>query len=380
MVKNGIDCIGDYSKLFRGKRLGMITSVSGVDVRLQSSIQILHNQYGLSALFGPEHGVRGDKAAGEMVDTYNDPHTGVPVYSLYRKDSKRLTPEMLAGVDAVVYDIQDLGVRFYTFISTLIYAMEDCAANGKELIVLDRLDPLGGDVVEGNLLEPEYSSFVGAYPLPMRYGLTAGELATMVNHAQGIGCNLTVVPCTGWKRSQLFSDTGNLWMMPSLGIPRFDTAVIYAGTCIFEGTNLSEGRGTSCPFEIIGAPYIDGYQLSQHMNDKALPGVLFTPAYFTPSTSKHSGVACQGVHLHVTDAHAYQSVCTGTALLYAVRSLYAQDFAFLPPVREGGRSFIQLLGGGDAYQQIEDEQALLKSFEADSANFAVYKQKFHLYE
>lgn len=380
MVKNGIDCIGDYSKLFSGKRLGMITSVSGVDVRLQSSIQILHNQYGLSALFGPEHGVRGDKAAGEMVDTYNDPHTGVPVYSLYRKDSKRLTPEMLAGVDAVVYDIQDLGVRFYTFISTLIYAMEDCAANGKELIVLDRLDPLGGDVVEGNLLEPEYSSFVGAYPLPMRYGLTAGELATMVNHAQGIGCNLTVVPCQGWKRSQLFSDTGNLWMMPSLGIPRFDTAVIYAGTCIFEGTNLSEGRGTSCPFEIIGAPYIDGYQLSHHMNDKGVPGVLFTPAYFTPSTSKHSGVACQGVHLHVTDAHAYQSVRTGTALLYAVRSLYAQDFAFLPPVREGGRSFIQLLGGGDAYQQIEDEQALLKSFEADSANFAVYKQKFHLYE
>lgn len=380
MVKNGIDCIGDYSKLFSGKRLGMITSVSGVDVRLQSSIQILHNQYGLSALFGPEHGVRGDKAAGEMVDTYNDPHTGVPVYSLYRKDSKRLTPEMLAGVDAVVYDIQDLGVRFYTFISTLIYAMEDCAANGKELIVLDRLDPLGGDVVEGNLLEPEYSSFVGAYPLPMRYGLTAGELATMVNHAQGIGCNLTVVPCQGWKRSQLFSDTGNLWMMPSLGIPRFDTAVIYAGTCIFEGTNLSEGRGTSCPFEIIGAPYIDGYQLSHHMNDKGLPGVLFTPAYFTPSTSKHSGVACQGVHLHVTDAHAYQSVRTGTALLYAVRSLYAQDFAFLPPVREGGRSFIQLLGGGDAYQQIEDEQALLKSFEADSANFAVYKQKFQLYE
>lgn len=380
MVKNGIDCIGDYSKQFSGRRLGMITSVSGVDVRLQSSIQILHNQYGLSALFGPEHGVRGDKAAGEMVETYNDPHTGVPVYSLYRKDSKRLTPEMLAGVDAVVYDIQDLGVRFYTFISTLIYAMEDCAANGKELIVLDRLDPLGGDVVEGNLLEREYSSFVGAYPLPMRYGLTAGELATMVNHAQGIGCNLTVVPCRGWKRSQLFSDTGNLWMMPSLGIPRFDTALIYAGTCIFEGTNLSEGRGTSCPFEMIGAPYIDGYQLSQHMNAKALPGVLFTPAYFTPSTSKHSGVACQGVHLHVTDAHAYQSVRTGTALLYAVRSLYAQDFAFLPPVREGGRSFIQLLGGGDAYQQFEDEQALLKSFEADSASFAVYKQKFHLYE
>ncbi len=233
-------------------------------------------------------------------------------------------------LDAVVYDIQDLGTRFYTFISTLLYVMEDCAAAGRELIVLDRPAPLDGVTVEGGLLEPEYRSFVGAYPLCIRYGLTAGELACMVNAEQKLGCRLTVVPCTGWERTRLFSETGNLWMMPSMGIPHFSTALVYPGTCLFEGTNVSEGRGTACPFEMIGAPFVDGAALAGAMNREGLPGVIFTAACFTPYASKHKGEPCEGVLLHVSDAHAFRPVRTGVTLLYRIREMWPRQFRWKP--------------------------------------------------
>lgn len=218
MVKNGIDRIKDYKNVLADKRLGLITSISGVDNHLRSTIDILAEEYQLTALFSPEHGVRGDVDAGGEVETYTDPYTGIPVYSLYRKDSKRLTEEMLDKVDAVVYDIQDLGVRYYTFISTMYYAMQECDRYGKELVVLDRFNPLG-DKVEGNLILEENQSFVGAYPLCMRYGLTVGELAKMIYAEQGYKFPLTIIPLEGWKRDSLFPETGNIWVMPSLGIP-----------------------------------------------------------------------------------------------------------------------------------------------------------------
>ncbi|RKP52961.1 DUF1343 domain-containing protein [Cohnella endophytica] len=379
MILNGIDRIGQYAHLFQGKRIGLITSPTGLAEDFRSTIQILHDRFRLTALFSPEHGVRGDQDAGGLVDTYIDDQTGVPVHSLYRKDSKRLTSEMLDEVDLVVYDIQDVGIRYYTFIYTMLYALEDCAKAGKEFVVLDRINPLDGVTVEGNVLKPGFHSFVGNYPLSVRYGLTAGEIATMANDEMGWQCRLHVVPCDGWERSMVFPDTGRIWVQPSLGIPRFQTALLYGGTCLFEGTNLSEGRGTTFPFEMIGAPFIDAQRLADEMNGYRLPGVIFRPAYFKPTASKHQGEHCGGVQLHVTDERAVQAVATGVTLMYAVKRNYEQ-FAFLPPLKEGSRPFIDLLGGDSLYRDDNvDVAALLEHFQEESKAFAVRKQRYHLY-
>ena len=377
----GIDAILKYSDIFFGKRLGLITSISGVDNTLTSTIEILHKHFNLVALFGPEHGVRGDQEAGGVVEDYVDELTGVPVYSLYRKDSKRLTKEMLDKVDMVVYDIQDLGVRYYTFISTMIYALEECAKHGKQLVILDRPNPLGGLVVEGNVLNPLYQSFVGAYPLPNRYGLTIGELAHMVNEENQFACDLTVIPCSGWNRSDIFPKTDQIWIMPSLGIPRFETAFLYTGTCLVEGTNVSEGRGTSCPFELIGAPYINAHELVLRLREKELRGVAFTEAYFTPTSSKHKGEFCKGVHVHITDYETFESYKTGLYILEAIRDLYPKDFKFLEPVKENSRSFISLLSGS-SYFDNEDWKAedILNKNKQGLDEFMLRKVKYHLYD
>ncbi|CAM3860488.1 DUF1343 domain-containing protein [Cohnella lubricantis] len=379
-VRNGIDHIDDYSHLFQGKRIGLITAPTGLTADFVPTIQILHERFQLAALFSPEHGVRGDIAAGGMVDTYNDPQTGVPVYSLYRKDSKRLSQEMLDAVDLVVYDIQDVGVRYYTFIYTMLYALEDCARTGKEFVVLDRVNPLDGVTVEGNILKDGYRSFVGNYPLAVRYGLTPGEVATMANEQSGWNAKLHVVPVGGWERSMRFPDTGQLWVHPSMGIPRFETALLYPGTCLFEGTNLSEGRGTTFPFEMIGAPYIaDPDRLAEEMNERGLPGVRFRGVYFNPTFSKHQGALCGGVKLHLTDAAAVRPLETGLTLLYTIKERY-ESFAFLPPIKEGSRPFIDLLCGDSLYR---DEAVrlpeLLERFREESAQFAAMKRQYHIY-
>ncbi len=377
----GIDNIHKYSKLLMGKRIGLVTSISGVDNQLNSTIEIINKNFNLQVLFAPEHGVRGDRDAGQMVDDYIDNVTGVPVYSLYKKDSKRLNKEMLDKVDVVVYDIQDLGVRYYTFISTLIYVMEDCAKEGKQFIVLDRPNPLGGIIVEGNVLEPAYKSFVGVYPIATRYGLTAGELAHMVNEEENIRCNLEVIPCTGWKRSQMFHQTDQIWVMPSLGIPRFDTALLYPGVCLAEGTNLSEGRGTSCPFEILGAPFINAQLLVDKLKDKELEGVGFTPAYFKPTSSKFKGVFCNGVHLHITDYGTFESYKTGLTVIETIRNMYPKDFEFLKPIEGNKKPFISLLSGNNAFENPEwtcDE--ILEKNEKELEEFKRKKQKYHIYE
>lgn len=386
MVRNGIDCIEKYDGLFEGKKLGLITSVSGVDIRLNSSVELLHKRYGLEALFGPEHGVRGNAGAGAEIETFRDPYTGVTVYSLYKKDSKRLTEEMLSGVDAVIYDIQDLGVRYYTFISTMIYALEECAAYGRELILLDRFNPLGAKV-EGNGIKPGYESFVGAYSLCMRYGMTVGELARMVNKEKRIGCKLTVIPCEGWERDMLFPQTGNVWVMPSPGMPRFDTALLYPGTCLFEGTNISEGRGTAAPFEIIGAPFLDGVELTKRMKARNLPGVLFSPAYFKPSFSKHEGEECEGTHIHITDPAQFKSCETGLTLLAEIKRMSGERFDLLPPNEEDHRPFINLLFGSDKLSKANEQnlteellEELLSEMQEDSEKFSERKEEFSMYK
>lgn len=381
MMRCGIDRIDEYAHLLQGKRLGLITSPTGLDGTLRPTIAILHERFRLEAMFSPEHGVRGDQDAGGLVETYNDPETGVPVHSLYRKDSKRLTKEMLDEVDAVVYDIQDVGVRYYTYIYTMLYALEDCAKAGKPFIVLDRFNPLDGVTVEGNVLKPGFASFVGNYPMAVRYGLTVGELAKMANEEMGWNAELHVVPCEGWERGMRFPDLNRLWIQPSMGIPRYETALLYGGTCLFEGTNVSEGRGTTFPFEIIGAPYItEPGRLADLMNAKRLPGVVFRPAYFKPNASKHAGELCAGVQLHVTDARALHAVETGVELLFAIKQAYAEAFAWLPPFKEGSRPFIDLLGGDNRYRdETVEVSALLAEFREESAAFAVRKRRYHLY-
>ncbi len=376
-IQNGIDRISDYDGLLRGKRIGLITAPTGLDAEFRSTIDLLHERYGLAALFSPEHGVRGNLGAGDLVDAYVDPQTGVPVYSLYRKDSKRLTGEMLREVDIVVYDIQDVGTRYYTFIYTMLYALEDCAAAGIPFVVLDRINPLDGVTVEGNVLREEFSSFVGGYPLAVRYGLTAGEVALMANAERGWNAELHVAECRGWKRGMLFPETGRPWIPPSMGIPRFHTALLYPGTCLFEGTNLSEGRGTTAPFETIGAPFVDAEVLAKEMNGLKLPGAHFRPVHFNPHMSKHQGALCGGVYVHVLDERALRPVETGVRLLFKVRELFPA-FEYLAPYRQGGRPFIDLLGGDEGYRT-ESPDALLERFADESRLFAERKKAYHLY-
>ncbi|OXM15133.1 exo-beta-N-acetylmuramidase NamZ family protein [Paenibacillus herberti] len=371
----------EAAPLLQGRRIGLITSPTGVNATFRPTIDVLQERFGLAALFSPEHGVRGDLDAGSLVESYTDERSSVPVYSLYRRGSKRLTPEMLERIDVLVYDIQDIGTRYYTFIYTMLYALEDCAVAGIPFVVLDRPNPLDGVTVEGSVLEGGFRSFVGDYPLAVRYGLTAGEVAEMANIEQGWGAQIHVIRCRGWERSMRFPETGRVWIAPSMNIPNYHAALLYPGTCLFEGTNLSEGRGTTAPFELIGAPFVDAELLAGEMNGLKLPGVHFRPMHFKPSASKHQGMLCGGVYIHVLDERAVRPVEIGVRLLLTVRRLFP-ELQFLPPLREGGRPFIDLLAGGELYRGMEsvsDAEALLERFRRESEAFAERKKVYHLY-
>lgn len=332
--------------LVRGRRVGLVTNHTGVtpdlehgaDALLRAGVQVV-------ALFGPEHGVRGDVPAGEPVASATDPATGLPVYSLYG-ETRRPTPAMLQGVDVLVVDLQDIGIRYYTYPYTMAYVMQAAAAQGIPCIVLDRPNPLGGVAVEGPVLDPAFSSFVGLYPIPVRHGLTLGELALLFNRRFGIGCDLAVVPMAGWRREMVWEDTGLPFVPMSPNTTGPDMAFLYGGTCLVEGTNLSEGRGTAKPFEWVGAPWVDGAALARELNGRGLPGVRARPVFFTPLASKHAGQRCQGVQLHVLDRGALRPVALGLHLLDACRRLWPDRFAFLDP-QPGERRFFDLLMGTD---------------------------------
>lgn len=380
MVTLGVDNLKKYKHLFQGARVGLLTSITGRDSQNRSTIDVLKEACCLTALFGPEHGVRGDCGAGDEVHTYTDLATGLPVYSLYGGVGKHFTEEMLDTFDILVYDIQDIGVRFFTFISTLYNALEDCAKAGKLLVVLDRPNPLGGEIVEGGILDMEYSSFVGCYPMPIRYGLTSGEAATMMNEEQALGCKLEIIPCEGWKRSALFCDWGRIWQAPSPALMTFETTLLYPGLCLVEGTNLSEGRGTAAPFRIIGADYVDGEELMEAFNKEKLPGVFSTPIWFSPTASKHQGENCGGIVLHITDIEKLRPVRVGVTLLDVVRRLYPEKFAVLPPNKAFGKPMLGLLSGGGEMLGDWDRDKLLDRFERESVEFLERKKKFHLYD
>ena len=378
MVLFGVDRVAEYRQLFVG-RTALLTGPSGRTSGNRPTVEVLRDCCDLRLLLAPEHGVRGDKAAGALFSDEVDEETGLPVRSLYTKTSKRLSPETLELFDTLVYDMADVGCRYYTFLSSLRYCIEDCAAAGKRLVVLDRPNPLG-DRVEGGLLRPETGSFVGGYSIPVCYGLTCGELADMINRELGCGCDLKMVPCGGLTREMTFRDWGHYWVMPSLGIPRFETALLYPGTCLIEGTNLSEGRGTADPFAILGAPFIRAEQFSREFNAMGCPGVEATPVYFTPTTSKHQGSLCGGIHLHITHEKQLQPVELGVKLLDLLRQIYPGDFQFLPPVRPDGKPFVSLLAG---HRDFEDPnwqaQAILERYRQESREFRQRRKPYEYY-
>lgn len=340
-VKLGIEnLLENRLNLLAGKKVGLITSPTGLDSQLRSTVDLLFRSgVRLTGLYGPEHGVRGNAQAGEEVSSSIDETTGLPVYSLYGP-TKKPTREMLKDVDTLIFDMQDVGCRYYTFNYTMAYAQEAASEYGLEFIVLDRPNPLGGVTVEGNLVQEGYRSFVGAYPLPNRYGLTIGELSLYLAKFLGVGKDPTVIKLSGWERNMYYEETELLWVPPSPNLPTVDSAVLYPGTCLFEGTNLSEGRGTTRPFEIIGAPWLNAFKLADELNEKNLPGVLFRPVFFVPTFSKHEKKECQGVHVHVTDRQVLEPLRVALYLLSAVFKYQETEF-----LSNNNRYFFNLLAG-----------------------------------
>jgi len=387
-LESGLDVLlreartgGEHAALLRDKRIGLVTNMTGVDHHLRSNVDLLaaHPGWTLAALFGPEHGVRGDAQAGESVENALDAATGLPMYSLYGTTTEP-TPEMLAGLDVLVFDIQDVGTRFYTYPYTLAAVLRAAKRANLPVVVLDRPNPIGGTLVEGPILEPEYSSFVGMFPIPLRHGMTIGELGRLFNQEYGIGADLRIIPMTGWKRGDDAFSQGSLpWVMPSPNMPTPETALVYPGTGLLEGTNLSEGRGTTRPFEIIGAPFINAQQLAEAMNAQGLPGVHFRPLSFTPTFSKHTGQSCGGVQLHVRDRQVFRPVQTGIALLLTLHTLYPDDIAFLsgtPP------AFDRLAGNGWLRAAIERHESLdviAARWQQELDTFKQVRQRYLLY-
>ena len=365
-----------------GRRVGLITNPTGVDHQLRSGADRLHagRAVELIALFGPEHGIRGEAQAGFLLGGANDPRTGLPVHSLYG-ETRRPTPDMLAGLDALIFDIQDVGSRYATYASTLAYAQEAAAQAGLRFVVFDRPNPINGVAVEGDLLDPAFASFVGVHPLPVRHGLTAGELARLFAAERGWPEPL-VVRLRGWRRAAWFDQTGLPWVQPSPNLPTLDSLTLYPGTCLVEGTNLSEGRGTTRPFELVGAPWVDPFRLAGELEARGLPGAAFRPVYFIPTFAKHARISCGGVQVHIADRETLRPAGLGIHLLHALRALWPRQFAWQQG--EDGRYFIDLLLGGDQPRRALDEGAspaeVMAGWGAAEAAFEQRRRPFLLYE
>lgn len=332
-VKPGIQVLlEERLGMLRGKKVGIITNPTGVLPDLKHVVDALAAKTNLVAIFAPEHGFRGSEQAGEGEGDYLDPRTKTPVYDIYGKDREEIAATFeRAGVDTILFDIQDVGARFYTYIWTMSDSMEAAAISGREYVVLDRPNPVTGLEAQGPVLHPEYSTFVGRYPISQRHGMTVAELARMFNaefvpeRTDGKRANLAFVEMKGWSREMYYEDTGLPWVMPSPNMPTVDTAVVYPGTCMFEGTNLSEGRGTTRPFELLGAPYID-WKLSDAVRALDLPGTTFREAYFTPTFSKYQGQTVGGVQVYATDRYEHDPIWTALAIILEVKRLYPDDF------------------------------------------------------
>ncbi|MBP1684688.1 MAG: hypothetical protein H6Q33_831 [Deltaproteobacteria bacterium] len=332
-MRTGLEGLLDDPQRWLGRaRVGLLANPTTVDRRLVHAVDRLHRHpdIDLRLLFGPEHGLRG--AAQDMVGVGDsrDPVSGLPEVSLYGHTFESLSPTAahLAQVDVLVFDVQDVGARYYTYAATMALCMRAAGPAGVKVLVLDRPNPIGGEQIEGGGLEPGLENFCGLYPIPQRHALTVGELARLYNRSFGIACELDVVPCDGWRRSQYYDECDLPWVMPSPNMPTVDTAIVYPGMCLLEATNLSEGRGTTRPFELVGAPFVDGRALADELRAYDLPGVLFRPCVIEPRFHKFAGQSCGAIQLHVTDRRAFRPYWTGLAVLVAVKRLWPDAFGW----------------------------------------------------
>jgi len=335
-TRTGLDCVSEYATLFQGKRVGILANQTACDRQGRFIVDVFQSleRVKVTALYAPEHGLWGTLGAGDEVHTVVHPKFGIPVYSLYGSGESQRTP-VLDDVDVLVFDMQDVGARFYTYVSSMALAMKAAARQGVLFVVLDRPNPLGGLRVEGPVLDPAYASFVGLFPVPLVHGLTVGEFARLIQGegwlGEGLQVDLEVVPLTGWQRSMTYAQTGLPFIKPSPNIPDVVTALIYPGTALIEGTNVSEGRGTDLPFQQLGAPWINGPDLARHLNGLGLDGVRFHPVTFTPQSSKHAGQQCSGVRLEITDRNAFSPVACGVNLLTMLHRLHPHQLQWRLP-------------------------------------------------
>jgi uncharacterized protein YbbC (DUF1343 family) len=392
-VRTGLDVLvaQDFAPL-RGLRIGVVAHPASVDSQLRHILELLGKARGVTvaAVFGPEHGLLGQ--AQDLIGVSPDeskPATPAAIHSLYGTgvESLRPTKEQLAGLDALVIDLQDVGSRYYTFQATMLYCLQVALPLGIRVFVLDRPNPIGGEVLEGPALRKGYESFVGAHDLATRHGMTIGELAMLYERELSVeGAELRVIPCEGWKRGQYFDETGLPWVLPSPNMPTLDTAIVYPGQCLIEGTNLSEGRGTTRPFEICGAPWLDGTKLARRMNDEKLAGVKFRPIAFRPTFQKHAGNDCGGVQMHVTERSSFQPVRASLALLAAMRDMSGKHFAWRTEVYEFVKDPIAidlLFGSSRERMHLEAGKPwrdLNRAWQEDEAAFAHRRHTALLYD
>ncbi|MDZ7310361.1 MAG: DUF1343 domain-containing protein [candidate division KSB1 bacterium] len=382
-VKPGIEVlVARHLDLIQGKRVGLITNPTGVTSDLISTIDVLHGlpQVRLVALFGPEHGVRGDAFAGEKVSHSVDRKTGIPIYSLYNGPMAPPTPEMLQNIDVLIYDIQDIGSRAYTYIYTLALAMQGAAKAGISVIVLDRPNPLGGNLIEGPVLDERFKSGIGLYPIPSIYGMTVGELAKFFNEEFGIHVKLTVMPMEGWRRDMIYSDTGLPWVLTSPHVPHSETAFHIAATgCIGELHTLCEGVGYTLPFEVVGQTWIDPDKLANELNQRNLPGVRFRPLYFRPYYFSHKDQQLAGVQIHLSNPRIFRPMLTQLHILATIRKLYPEQQIFNS---ERVRSFDQAMGTDQvrlALLRGESPETIVAGWEKELGKYRQKREKYLLY-
>jgi uncharacterized protein YbbC (DUF1343 family) len=370
----GIDVVeGANPNLLLGRRIGVITNQTGVDSRGVRTIDILARWKGskLVAIFSPEHGIAGRVDA--PVANATDAATGVAIYSLYG-ETRRPTDAMLKGIDVLIFDIQDAGVRFYTYVTTMAYCMEEAAKHHIEFIVLDRPDPLGGDVIEGPMLDRDRLSFTGYFPMPVRYGMTIGELAQMFNAENKMGADLKVLTMRDWRRSETYDQTGLKWIPPSPNLRTVNEAFLYPGVEILQAGGVSVGRGTDTPFELIGAPWIHGPELAAELSRRSMPGVKFQATLFTPDDGPYKGVYCQGVSIGITDRSTLDSMRMGLEIADALHRLYPREFQ-LEKINE-------LLGSRATMEQLErgvEPARIVASWRGDLEKFRAMREKYLLY-
>jgi uncharacterized protein YbbC (DUF1343 family)/CubicO group peptidase (beta-lactamase class C family) len=374
-VLNGIDVLKrDGYKQLAGMRIGLVTNHTGLDREGSSTIDVLKEAPGvrLVALFAPEHGIRG--AADEKISDTKDEKTGLPIFSLYG-ESRRPKPDQLKDLDAIIYDIQDIGVRFYTYITTLGYVMEEAAKARVPVIVLDRPNPIGGLDVEGPIADADKLAFIAYHTIPVRHGMTVGELAQLYNEQRKIGCDLRVIKMDGWRRTTWFDATNLTWINPSPNMRSLTEATLYPGIGLLETTNVSVGRGTDTPFELVGAPWINGQELAAYLNNRRIAGVRFVPAKFTPTTSVHKGVECRGINVIITNRNQFRPLFAGLEIAVALRRLYAKDWKV--------DDYLRLLANADALARVKRGDAaedIVKSWSAPLDQFMQARKKFLLYD